>query len=187
MALSASHQVQIFLEKNSNIKSALSTKTNMNVLNKLANDASFDQMFEMVKRVVEKQKGLHRAGLTLLLGNLPSNIAAYYPIGSNYIVLNKYLVKKIHQVAKSNLEFNSFVYTVLMHEYLHSLGFLDESEVRGLVENIVSSEFGRESIIYEQAVSNWLEKYPELNIPIKQENVLKTIRDFDTGSQPFIG
>ncbi len=158
----------------------------MDNLKRLENRMGFGDIFEMVKRAVERHTGLHRAGLTLLVGNLPSNIAAYYPVNSNYIVLNGFLARRIKTVTASELEFNSFVFVVLMHEYLHSLGFLDESDVRKRVNEIIADESGRESMAYEQATLNWLEKYPELDVPVREGNSFEIIRDFDYSSQPYI-
>ncbi|MGC8558726.1 MAG: hypothetical protein ACP5NC_07040 [Nitrososphaeria archaeon] len=159
----------------------------MNYLMELERKTSYGTLFEMVKRIVERYTGLHRAGLTLLLSNLPTNIAAYYPVNSNYIVLNRFLTERIREVVKNELEFNSFILVVLLHEYLHSLGFLDEANVRNRVRDICASVFGTESIVYEQALSNWLEKYPELNVPVKEEKAFRIIRDFDYESQKYIG
>ena len=154
---------------------------------KLEHKTSYGTVFEMVKRITEKYTGLHRAGLTLLLGNLPTNIAAYYPVNSNYIVLNGFLTERIREVVENELELNSFIFVVLLHEYLHSLGFLDESDVRKRVRDICASEFGTESIVYAQAISNWLEKYPMLNVPVKEGKAFEVIRDFDYKSQTYIG
>jgi hypothetical protein len=154
---------------------------------KLERKTSYGALFEIVKRITEKHTGLHRAGLTLLLGNLPTNVAAYYPVSSNYIVLNRFLVERIREIVKDELELNSFILVVLLHEYLHSLGFLDESDVRKRVRGICTSEFGTGSIVYEQAISNWLEKYPVLNVPVKEGNAFEIIRDFDHNSQTYIG
>ncbi len=153
---------------------------------KLKNNLSFGDVFELVKRVVEKHLGLHRAGLTLLLENMPTYIGAYYPEGSNYIVLNKALVTKLRELKISDLEYNSFIFTILMHEYLHSLGFYDEKKVRILVVEISKKEFGENSMPYNHAISNWLEKYPELNFPVVTEKSFEVVKDFDFESHPYL-
>ncbi len=154
---------------------------------KLKNKLNFGDIFELVKRVVERHLGLHRAGLTLLLENMPTYIGAYYPEGSNYIVLNKALVTKLRELKISDLEYNSFIFILLMHEYLHSLGFYDEKKVRRLVVEISKKEFGENSIPYTHAASNWLEKYPELNFTVVQEKSFEVVTDFDFGSYTYLG
>ena len=72
--------------------------------------------------------GRHRAGLTLYLAELPTNVGAFYPVGSNVIVMNKELLKVVDESPKSKRVKTSFVYSILLHEYLHSLGYLNESE-----------------------------------------------------------
>ncbi|MGC8664714.1 MAG: hypothetical protein ACP5SE_03485 [Nitrososphaeria archaeon] len=159
----------------------------MNYEEKLRNKMSFGEIFELVKAIVEKHLKLHRAGLTLLLENLPTYVGAYYPEGSNYIVLNKALITKLRNFIKEELEYNSFILMILMHEYLHSLSFYNEKEVRLMVAEIAKKEFGEESLPYEHATSNWLKKYPGLNVPVRTENSFEVIREFDLNSQPYIG
>ncbi|HVB11549.1 MAG TPA: hypothetical protein VNE86_00345, partial [Nitrososphaerales archaeon] len=53
---------------------------------------NFDEIFELVKRVVEEELGVHRAGLTLVLANMSSEVGAYHPMGANVIVVNKALI-----------------------------------------------------------------------------------------------
>jgi hypothetical protein len=69
-----------------------------------------------------------RGGLMLYLANLPPQIGALHQVGSNSIVLNRLVLKAIESLAKSRRELNSFIYTILLHEYLHSLGYIDEQE-----------------------------------------------------------
>ncbi len=70
--------------------------------------------------------GSNGPGLGLGLSNLPPYVGAYWQVTGNLIVLNEGLVAAMRANATSPLEFNSFVYVILAHEYLHSLGYLDE-------------------------------------------------------------
>lgn len=85
--------------------------------------------FESVKEVVRKTAGRSRAGLMLglqELGTFPNGfVGAYYPINSNLIVMNKTPLRRIKETNPHLLEPYSF--HVLLHEYIHSLGIIDES------------------------------------------------------------
>jgi len=103
---------------------------------------SYGDIFDLVKKSVKKILGMHRVGLLLYLENLPPNIGAYYQVGSNGIVLNKSLINIMEKTLMSRIEFNSLIFSLLLHEYLHSLGFLDEEVVRRLVYEISVKTFG---------------------------------------------
>jgi len=149
----------------------------------------FGELFELVKRIVEQGIGKHRAGLTLILSDMPNNVGAYHPVGSNNLVVNRALVKSMKSLAKDPREISSFLFMILMHEYLHSLGYLDEAEVRKLSQEISSAALGRDHLTVKLATANWLEMYPEL-AQISQTNFSRSfeiVRKFDNSSMSYIG
>ena len=53
---------------------------------------SLGDLFKVVKKAVERVLGVRRAGLELILVNLPEEIEAMHEMGSNTIIMNrKYL------------------------------------------------------------------------------------------------
>jgi len=93
----------------------------------------------------------------LYLGNLPLRVGAFHPLGTNDIVLNKRLFKTLETYRdKAN------VFTTLLHEYLHTLGYTDEmhtlgytdeKRVRQLVYWVCSVGFDGDPVVMEAAVS----------------------------------
>ncbi len=156
---------------------------------KLGEAASFGEIFELVKKAVEKTLGLRRAGLELVLMDLPNNVGAMHEVGSNMIIMNEALLEAFLQVARSKIEVNSYVFVILLHEYLHSLGYIDEEEVRLLVRRIVSEVLGEDHVTYHLASNSLFELYPELQMigPGRIGRDTKIIRDFDRGSTQYIG
>jgi hypothetical protein len=156
---------------------------------RLANAASFDEVFEIVKATVEKTLEMHRAGLTLVLAELPNYIGAYHVVGSNLIVMNKTILDLVKTRAKSTEELNAFVYTILMHEYLHSLGVYDEGRVRRLVRRVAADNFGPDHVATQLSSGNLSELYPELRLlgGGRVGDDFEIIRDFDRSSFPYIG
>ncbi len=59
---------------------------------RLASAEGFDEVFELVKKAVDQVLGIHRAGLSLVLGDIPNQVGAYHEMGSNAIVMNRNLV-----------------------------------------------------------------------------------------------
>lgn len=149
----------------------------------------FGELFELVKRIVEQEIGQHRAGLTLFLSDMPNNVGAYHPVASNSIVVNRALVNQMRKLAKDPREINSFVFMVLMHEYLHSLGYMNEGEVRKIAANICASALGPDHISVKLASANWIDLYPELasTSSTKFSKGFEVVRNFDSSSMGYIG
>jgi hypothetical protein len=150
---------------------------------------SYDALFELVKRVVESGIGRHRAGLSLVLTDMPNTVGAFHPVGSNSIVLNRALINAMKVVVKNQREINSFVFMVLMHEYLHSLGYLDEMQVRKIAHEISKRAFGPDHFTSRMAIGNWLEMYPQLSMVLQKlsPNSFERVDKFDSSSMRYIG
>jgi hypothetical protein len=106
--------------------------------------ADYDQVFQVVRAAVRRVLGVERPGLGLTLSDLPPQLGAYWQVTGNMIVLNEGLVEAMREHASSPLELNSFVYVILAHEYLHSLGYLDEGAVRRVTAHVTRTAFGPE-------------------------------------------
>ncbi|MEM2341248.1 MAG: hypothetical protein QXX94_01170 [Candidatus Bathyarchaeia archaeon] len=146
----------------------------------------YGEIFDLVKKAVKKTIGLHRVGLLLYLESLPPNIGAYHPVGSNSIVINRSLVNIMRRFLISRREFNSLIFSLLLHEYLHSLGFLDEKKVRRLVYEISVKTFGKDHPTVKMALEP-----PSINIIIPYDwnypkHDLELIKDFEKIDYPYI-
>lgn len=105
---------------------------------------NFVDVFELVKKTAERSLGQRRAGLMLYLARLPKHIGAFHTMGTNGIVMNRNTLDLITHGARSLREINSYVYSILLHEYLHSLGYVEEEDVRKLVYDVTFDAFGPE-------------------------------------------
>ena len=99
---------------------------------------SFADIFDLVKRTVKNYLGTDQAGLLLGLSDLGNYgnayLGAFYSFDANTIVINKRPLNKIKQT-KPDL-YNPYIFHVLLHEYIHSLGIVEEDQVRMLVYEI---------------------------------------------------
>jgi hypothetical protein len=155
---------------------------------KLLACTDFGEIFELVKKAVEQTLRMHRAGLTLVLGDLPNSVGAYHELGSNSIVMNRNLVKIVWEISDSQDVRNSYVFMILLHEYLHSLGFADDAEVRELGERISTNYLGVGHIAAEMAVRP-LEKFlPDVGnyTMFRDRGSYETVRKFDSSSTSYI-
>ena len=154
----------------------------------LAEAQSFDRIFDIVKEATEEELGRHRAGLTLVLGDIPNNIGAYHEMGSNAIVMNRNLLKLVQKLSKSRMRTNSYIFMILLHEYLHSLGFADDAQVRGLSKQISTKFFGDRHPAAEMAVRPLEQFFPDLPkyVGFRDKGEFETVRRFDSSSTPYI-
>jgi hypothetical protein len=108
---------------------------------------SYAEVWQIVKNTVETSLGKSRGGMMLFLDDLPLQLGAYHPVGTNNIVLNRCLVEVVEASEKSKLVVNALIYNLLLHEYLHSLGELSEAEVKRLVVVVAKKCFGEKHVV----------------------------------------
>ena len=145
---------------------------------------NYAEVWQIVKDTVEASLGKHRVGMMLFLDDLPLQLGAYHPVGTNNIVLNRSLVEVVEASEKSKLVVNALMYNLLLHEYLHALGELSESEVKRLVVLVAEKSFGEVHI-----ASFIAKKSPWVllrNIPVTASNtpkrVMRIVKDFEKPS-----
>ncbi|MEK6986872.1 MAG: hypothetical protein AABX97_02115 [Candidatus Thermoplasmatota archaeon] len=147
-------------------------------------------VFELVKRGVDAVLGRNRAGLMLALadlGNHPQGfLGAFYPIATNVIVMNKVPLLRIQE---TNPElYKPYAFYVLLHEYLHSLGFVDELVCRDRAHAIAETLFGPEHLVT-QISQDFSRFFPNLVFPDAawqpQELRLEFVPGFDRGSASY--
>ncbi len=153
-------------------------------------DASHDfgDVFELVKKSAERSLGRRRAGLMLYLAKLPMQIGAYHTMGTNGIVMNRTILDMVTHGARSLREINSYVYSILLHEYLHALGYVDERDVRRLVYDISLEIFGPEHPATQIASKGPGAMFPAIALydaPTETPDV-EVIPDLERSSQRYI-
>ncbi len=125
----------------------------------------------------------------LILDDLPLNVGAYHVVGSNAIIVNRRVLEVVKQRSKNREEVNSYLFVVLMHEYLHSLGLTDEAEVRSLVRRITVEMLGEEHPAVAMAVegpSPYLEKV-EVEVKPTELRGPEIIPDLEDTTRFYIG
>jgi hypothetical protein len=106
--------------------------------------STFPDLFEVVKRLVEDKLGSHRGGLMLGLTDLGMGpegfVGAFFMLGSNAIVINrqplnlvKFRTPELHK---------AYMFYLLLHEYLHASGIIDEQETWQTAAELSRNAFG---------------------------------------------
>ena len=149
--------------------------------NSLETAKSYGEVWRLVKSTVEFSLGKRRGSMMLFLDDLPLQLGAYHPIGTNNIVLNRTLVEIVEASISSKRVVNALVYNLLLHEYLHALGKYSEIEVRRLVIAVVRGCFGEEhtaTVIARKTPWALLRNIPleAINAP---KRVMQIVKDFE--------
>jgi len=148
----------------------------------------YSEVWEIVKDSVKDSLGEHRGAMMLFLDDLPLQLGAYHPLGTNNIVLNRALVQIVEAATNSEKLVNAFAYSLLVHEYLHALGHVPEAEVRPLVYEVSRSCFGEDHVTTELAKkSPWaLLKGLPLGRVEAPRRVIEIVKDFEKSTQRYI-
>jgi len=106
---------------------------------------NFPDIFDLVKKVVKNYLNADQAGLLLGLSDLGayghSYLGAFYSFDANTIVINKRPLNKLKKTSPDL--YNPYVFHVLLHEYIHSLGVVEEDQAKTLAYEITQKYFGK--------------------------------------------
>ncbi len=148
----------------------------------------YSEIWELVKDTVQTSLAKHRVGIMLFLDDLPLQLGAYHPVGTNNIILNRRLVQIVEASTKSQRLVNAFVYILLLHEYMHALGYVREAEARQLVYEVSQKSFGDDHIVSKLArTSPWalLENVPLSPIDAPKQ-AMEIVKDFEKSNRKYI-
>jgi hypothetical protein len=149
------------------------------------------ELFEVAKRAVRAALKQERAGLMLALadlGNHPQGfLGAFHYMGSNYIVVNKNPLRRLRE--EHPQWYNAYAFHVLLHEYIHSLGHMDEMATRRLSHQVSREVLGEEHVATQMALDIGpfmpVLVYPEVGWQ-PRELVLELDRTFGSSDASYI-
>jgi len=152
---------------------------------------SFSAIFRLVKRCVREVLGQERAGLSLGLSMLPPDVGATYSVTSNFIILNKLFLLLLRELIPDRKIINSYIFYVLLREYLHSLGITSEKAVKKLAVKVCTKKLGRDHPATQMArkgIQAIIPDLPKLRRYKGEINPLEIeiIEDFDKDTVDYI-
>jgi len=155
---------------------------------KLDGAKDIPDIFELVKLAVRKTTGRERSGLMLGLSNLGGGpegfVGAYYPVATNIIVMNTMPLDRIKQTDPAL--YKPYIFHILLHEYIHALGTIDEGATREKASEISAKVLGSGHPATELAkdMSKYLPKlvYPVYGWKPEAEPTLQLVKGFDRSS-----
>ncbi len=172
----------------------METETNRmknNFHTRLENAKTLADIFEVVKAAVWESRRASRGGIMLGLANLGNHpqgfFGAFYPVGTNVIVMNKIPLERIKETRPEL--YKPYIFHILLHEYLHTLGYLSESGVRLMVLEITREVFGEEHLATRIAADT-TQFFKNLVYPHAawqpDDMRLELVEGFDRGSASYI-
>ena len=142
---------------------------------------NYAEVWKIVKETVAYALEKRREGMMLFLDDLPLQLGAYYPVGTNNIVLNRSLVEIAEAHISNKSKVNALTYNLLLHEYLHALGEMSETKVRREVVEVAKKSFGETHMATVVArKSPWiLLKDLPLGVMYTRKRIMEIVRDFE--------
>lgn len=148
-------------------------------------------IFEIVKDAVSAQLGLSRGGLMLgiaELGGRPDSwIGGFYPVATNIIVMNKGPMNKI--LREQPELYKAYCFHILLHEYIHTVGYMDETLTRKRALEISERLFGKEHLATRMA-SDISQFFPHITYAVPTEPPedlnMELVKGFDRSCASYI-
>ena len=117
-------------------------------------------------------------------------VGAFHLVGSNIIVINKAPLEVASRSTEKKV-YNAYCFHLLLHEYLHSLGYLDESEVRELTQEVFMLALGKAhpaTVMAERGIATYFPKvtYFTEEFPLPESFQVELVKDFDKSSVGYI-
>lgn len=148
-------------------------------------------IFEIVKDAVSARLGISRGGLMLGLAELGGSpngwVGGLYPVATNVIVMNKGPMDRI--LENSPELYKPYCFHILLHEYIHALGYMDEALTRRKTLEITEALFGKDHLATMMA-ADIMQFFPALTYPVPMPapegmNV-ELVKGFDRSSASYI-
>ena len=172
------------------MNAGLTTSTS-NYPARLEKSKNLADIFEIVKDAVRAQLGLSRGGLMLgiaeLGGDPHSWIGGFYPVATNIIVMNKGPMDRI--MSEQPELYKAYCFHILLHEYVHTVGYMDEALTRQRALEISQKLFGQDHLTTKMA-ADITQFFPYLTyaLPTKppEDMRLELVKGFDRSSTSYI-
>jgi len=126
----------------------------MNYEQQLVTAKTTADIFEIVKVMVKEFLGVEQAGLMVGFTDLGMHgrgfVGAFYSLNANMIIINKQPLARLQ--ADSEL-YKHYLFHIMLHEYIHSIGSYDEHQTRQLVFEASKRFFGENHKITQLAAN----------------------------------
>jgi hypothetical protein len=117
---------------------------------------NYSQLFDLIRRVVSAIKNKSRVGILLGLEDLGFHpqgfVGGYHRVGTNEIYLNRNVLQIMREETPKE-HYKAFLFHLLLHEYIHSTGEVNEEETRRQTAAISNQIFHTKHPVFK--IANW--------------------------------
>ncbi|MCX8187904.1 MAG: hypothetical protein N3F65_04765 [Nitrososphaeria archaeon] len=126
--------------------------------------------------------------MELIITYLSDGVEAVHQVGSNAIIMNKKVLESLLTSSKNRSERNAHIFSILLREYIRSLGVLDEVDIKKLAVKVVEEALGEDHKAYRIIPKLFQEEYKNLDgeIEQRQDKDFKYVEDFDRENAHYI-
>ena len=115
----------------------------------------YSQLFDLIRRIVSNTLKKSHSGILLGLEDLGFHprgfVGGYHRVGTNEIYLNRNVLQ-IMREETPKAHYKAYLFHLLLHEYIHSVGVLDEQETRDITKAISRAIFNTKHPVYKIAL-----------------------------------
>ena len=105
---------------------------------------NYSELFDLIRRIVSDVHKKSRAGILLGLEDLGFHpqgfVGGYHRVGTNEIYLNRNVLQMMREETPK-AHYKAYLFHLILHEYIHSVGVVDEGETREFVTRISRAIF----------------------------------------------
>ena len=152
---------------------------------------SITEIYELIKQACQQILQRSRSGIMLGLSDLGEGadawIGGYHIISSNAIILNS---RPIEYIKTHHPDiYNAYIFMVLLHEYIHSLGIIDEAECQAQTLHVSQISFGDHPVTrMAKDIKQYLPFFRQIHygwVPSTDRSVYYLL-DFDRSSVSYV-
>ena len=117
-------------------------------------------------------------------------VGAFHLLGSNIIVMNRTPLE-VASMNTNKTTYNAYCFHLLLHEYLHSLGYVNEVDVKELTQEVCMLALGKAhpaTVMAERGIDTYFPKvtYFTEEFPLPERLQIELVKDFDRSSVGYI-
>jgi hypothetical protein len=114
----------------------------------------YSQLFDLIRRIVSNILKKSHSGILLGLEDLGFHpqgfVGGYHRVGTNEIYLNRNVLQFMREETPK-AHYKAYLFHLLLHEYIHSVGVIDEQETRDITKAISRAIFDTKHPVYKIA------------------------------------
>ena len=114
----------------------------------------YSQVFDLIRRIVSTVLRKSHSGILLGLQDLGFHpqgfVGGYHRVGTNEIYLNRNVLQIMREETTED-HYKAYLFHLLLHEYIHSVGWTDEKKTKELTRTLSREIFNTKHPVYKIA------------------------------------